>query len=302
MKIKVLSTVRAFITRFYRSFRREANLSWQFIGGDISASIIPGLLFMVAAWKTHPTDVLDFLLVMGRGIVYFLLYIVPFCVSNQIVGVEEDRINKPHRPLVKEVVSLQGAKVRWVVSMVLFTLFGWWFGVLEWALLWQVCIILHNLGGGCKHWIAKNFFMGVGTVALLAAAWQLVMPITPVAWRWIIVVASVWLMLAAVQDLRDIEGDRAIGRNTFPIAFGETASRLVLSLGFALLPLVTHIILMEPIGNSWNAHLCDIALAVISLTIAARIVFYRSIRADRQTYMLFTYWFCSVLASAIVVI
>ncbi|MCL1472571.1 UbiA family prenyltransferase [Argonema antarcticum A004/B2] len=302
MQIRVLSTVLTFIKRFYRSFRREAHLSWQFIGGDISASIIPGLLFMVAAWKTHPTDVLDFLLVMGRGIVYFLLYIVPFCVSNQIVGVEEDRINKPHRPLVKEVVSLQGAKVRCVVSMVLFTLFGWWFGVLEWTLLWQACIILHNMSSGSKHWFTKNLFMGVGAFAQLAAAWQLVTPITPVAWRWIAVVASVWLMLAAVQDLRDIEGDRAIGRNTFPIAFGETASRVVLSLGFAILPLVTHTILMEPIANSWNVELCDIGLAVISLTIAARIVFYRSIGADRQTYMLFTYWVCSVLASAIVVI
>lgn len=257
---------------------------------------------MVAAWKTQPTNAVDFLVVLGQGIVYFWLYIVPFCISNQIVGVDEDRINKPHRPLVKGAVSLQGAKVRLVVSMVLFGLVGWWFGVLEWALLWQACTILHNLGSGSKHWITKNLFIGVGTLALLAAAWQLVTPITSIAWHWILVVAGVWLFLAAIQDLRDIDGDRAIGRNTFPIAFGETASRVVLSLGFALLPFVTHFGLMVPAGLTWNVIPCDIVLAVISLTIAGRIISCRLPKADHHTYMLFTYWFCSVLACAIAVI
>lgn len=302
VQAKVLSTVRALIAKIYRSLRHEAWLSWQFIGGDISASMIPGLLFMMAAWKTHPTNVLDLLLVLARGIVYFWLYIMPFCISNQIVGIDEDRINKPHRPLVKGDVSPLGAKVRLAVTMVLFGLVGWWFGVLEWALLWQGCIILHNLGSGSKHWITKNLFIGVGTLALLAAAWQLVTPITSIAWQWILVVAGVWLFLAAIQDLRDIDGDRAIGRNTFPIAFGETASRFMLSIGFALLPFVTHFGLMMPAGLTWKVILCDLVLAVISLAIATRIVTLRLPKEDHYSYILFTYWFCSVLVGAIVVI
>ncbi|MFB2970608.1 UbiA family prenyltransferase [Aerosakkonema sp. BLCC-F183] len=302
VKATVLSSLLALSKKIYRSLRHEVCLSWQFISGDISASIVPGLLFMMAAWKTHPTNAVDFLMVLGRGIVYFWLYIVPFCISNQIVGIEEDRINKPHRPLVKGSVSLLGAKVRLVVSMVLFGLVGWWFGVLEWALLWQGCIFLHNLGSGSKHWITKNLFMGEGALAQLAAAWQLVTPITSIAWQWILVVAGVWLFLAAIQDLRDIDGDRAIGRNTFPIAFGETTSRVVLTSGFGLLPFVIHFALMVPAGLTWNVILCDIVLAVISFTIAARIVSFRLPKADHYSYMLFTYWFCSVLVCAIAVI
>lgn len=302
VQTRVLSSAWALSIKIYRSLRREANLSWQFIGGDLSASVIPALLFMTAAWKTNPTNAVDLLLILGHGIVYFWLYIVPFCISNQIVGIDEDRINKPHRPLVKGSVSLLGAKVRLVVSMVLFGLVGWWFGVLEWALLWQACIILHNLGSGSKHWITKNLFMGVGALAQLAAAWQLVTPITPIAWQWILVVAGVWLCLAAIQDLRDIDGDRAIGRNTFPIAFGETASRFMLSIGFALLPFVTHFGLMMPAGLTWKVILCDLVLAVISLAIATRIVTLRLPKEDHYSYILFTYWFCSVLAGAIVVI
>ncbi|BAY13637.1 UbiA family prenyltransferase [Calothrix sp. NIES-2098] len=298
-QIKALSLPLFLLIRIYQSLLKEVALMWQFIRRDYSSGLLPGLLFLIAAWKVNLLPLNGLPLQIGRGIIYFWLYILSFCIANQMVGIEEDKINKPNRPLVTGVVSVHGAFVRWVLSMILFSLVGWWFGVLEWALLWQVCIIMNNFGSWDKHWITKNIIMGVGTVAQLAAAYQLVAPLSSVAWRWILMLGGVWLTISAVQDLRDIEGDRAIGRNTLPIAFGETASRAILSLGFALLPFATHLLLMMPIATTVEVLLYDIGLAVLSLIVAVRIVFYRSSQADHRTYMLFTYWFCLTLASAI---
>lgn len=298
---KLLSSAWNLTKRSYQSVVREAHLSWQFIGGDFSTMTVSGLIFMVAAWNNDPSR-MSFWSALGRDLLYFWLYAVSFCLANQIVGVDEDRLNKPHRPLVTGAVSYRGAIVRWAASMLLFSLVAWWFGVLEWASLWQVSIILYNFGVWAKHWATKNLIMGVGTVAQLAAAWQIVTPITPLVWRWILLIAFVVIPLVSIQDLRDLEGDIATGRNTFPIAFGETPSRIILCAGFILLPLAIHFALMIPAGNTWNVILWDIGLAIISWSVAARVVFYRSPHADHHTYMLFTYWYCAVLGSAIAIV
>ncbi|MEC4818796.1 MAG: UbiA family prenyltransferase [Scytonema sp. PMC 1069.18] len=263
---------------------------------------MPSFLFSTAAWKNSALPFSELLLVLGRSGLYFLLSILSFCIANQIAGIEEDRINKPSRPLVSGAVSLRGAFIRWVFNMVAFSLVGWSFGILKWALLWQVFIILNNFAGWDKHWFTKNLVVGIAALIQAAAAWQIVTPITPVVWNWVLMVGGAWTTLVAVQDFRDLEGDRAIGRKTFPMVFGATASRVTHSVGFVLLPFVTHIVLMRPAGNTLNVWLCDVALALLSWIIAARVIFYRNPQADHQTYILFTFWFCLVLGSAIVVL
>lgn len=46
---KLLAQLWDLTKRSYKKLRREAHLSWQFIGRDVSTTIIPGVLFMVAA-------------------------------------------------------------------------------------------------------------------------------------------------------------------------------------------------------------------------------------------------------------
>jgi 4-hydroxybenzoate polyprenyltransferase len=144
--------------------------------------------------------------------------------------------------------------------------------------------------------------MAIGVIAGLAPAWELVAPLTPDAWRWIIFLACVILPLIATQDLRDTAGDRAIGRRTFPIVFGELPTRIILCCCFTLLPVVVYVSLMLPARNSWGAMLCTIVLTILSLSIAARIVLCRSRQADHCTYTLFTYWYCCIMASAVIVL
>jgi 4-hydroxybenzoate polyprenyltransferase len=282
--------------------RYEIVLSWQFIKNDISATIVPTTLFMIAAWNSSGGSVYDLATALGNGLIYFWLYVLTFCLSNQLVGIDEDRINKPNRPLVIGMVSYRGALLRWVAMMLLFSLLGWWLGLLRWALLWQAAIVLHNFGGWSKHWFGKHTLMGVGIVAGLAPAWELVLPLTAQAWRWILFFACAILPLIATQDLRDTCGDRAIGRRTFPIVFGEGPTRIMLSLGFMLLPIAMHTLLMRQLSDTWHTQLCSAILAGLSLLIAARLLLYRSCAADQRTYTLFTYWYCAGMFSAIVML
>jgi 4-hydroxybenzoate polyprenyltransferase len=280
----------------------ELYLSWRFVKGDLSATIVPTTLFTIAAWHSQAGSFQELVAALGWGLLYFWLYVFTFCLSNQLEGIDEDRLNKPSRPLVTGLVSPYGAFVRWAFLMPVFTLLGWWLGVVEWTVLWQAALVLHNFCGWAKHWFGKHLLMGVGIVAGLAPAWELVAPLTPSAWRWIVFLASIILPLIAAQDLRDIAGDRANGRKTFPIVFGEVPTRVMLSVSFALLPLAVHWMLLAPAISIWSMIVCNLVLTSLSLWIATRIMLCRSCQADHRSYTLFTYWYCCVMLSAIVIL
>ncbi len=279
---------------------REFKFIYGVLRYDLSATFAPALLFTVFAWRNSGEQP-ALSIVLGRCLVYSFFYAFTFCLSNQIVGVQEDRINKPDRPLARGLVSIEGAKIRWVLGMLGYLAVGGLFGVLPWVLLWQVLTLLHNFGSWSKQWYTKNLFNGLGVFAGLSANWQLVGPITPLAWRWIVALSVVVFMLVGVQDLRDIVGDRAGGRRTFPIAFGEWPSRIVLATGFMVLPIVSHWLLSSLDASPISVLIYEMLLLGMSLVIATRVVLFRSRSSDHHTYKLFTYWYCAALASGVVI-
>ncbi len=280
---------------------RELTIQWHFNRYDLSSAMFPGLIFALAAWHT-PQATKSLLEVLLYGVFYFFLFSHIFCVSNQIAGLEEDRLNKPDRLLVVGAVSLRGAWVRWIIGMLLFALVGWLLDVLIWTLLWQIIVCLHNFMGWSKHWFTKNLSLSLGVIAQLAAAWQFVAPLSQEVWGWILFAALVTLSHASIQDLRDIAGDRTVGRRTLPIALGENFSRVFLAIAFALLPLLSYIVLLAPAGSGWHVLVCAGLTAAINLLIAVRVLFLRNLQADHRTYMFFTYWYCLTLASAIIML
>lgn len=285
--------------RWTQNVQREIYVNWLFIKRDLWVSLVPGLIFLLVAWSVQDASSQgDLLSALKGGAVYFTLYIYTFCVANQMVGIESDRINKPDRPLCRGLLSYRGAKYRWIGSMALFSAIAWHLGVFEWALLWQICILVLNFGGLCQEWPTKHFFLGLGQIAQMAAAWQIIAPITPVTWSWILLVTSLSIPLFGIQDLPDIPGDMATGQNTLAIAFGENAARGMLFVGFFLLPVAIHFGLMMPAG--WNIYLLlwDVAQAIVSWSVSLRLLFYSTPEDDRQTYLLALCWYYLALGSA----
>ena len=199
---------------------------------------------------------------MLHGLVYMALYSYTFDLSNQLMGIAEDQMGKPDRPLVRGLCTPRGAWKRWIAAALLFLLLGWLWGVWLWAAIWVLLGSWHNFLGGAKHWVGKNLLNGLGTIAQLAPMWQLSAPLTTSAWIWIMTIAIANFVLIPLQDLRDLTGDHVNGRRTFPIVFGETVTRIYLAVGFLLLPLVVFRVLIFPFGPTWIRVGCGVFLAV----------------------------------------
>lgn len=281
----------------------ELYLSFRFIWRDLTTTIVPSLIFIFTALKTNPPVTAgDVARALFGGALYFWLYIYSFCLGDQLAGVEEDRINKPDRPLPSGLVSYRGAFVRWIVVMALFLAVGFWFGVLKWAILWVFVSVMHNFGGWDKHWFTKNCVaMPLGNLAELAAAWEIVRPLTPLGMRWLLLSPVFTLMTMSVQDFRDVDGDRVIGRRTLPMVLGEETSRRAIAALLLLALFVIHFAL-APAERSVGVILCELVIAALDLTIVARLLWYRSRQADHKTYMLYTYWYCFILTSGLIVL
>ncbi len=285
-------------TRWAQIVRRELLVNWLFIKSEIWVGVVPGLIFLYVAWDSQESPAVELLPVLAGGTLYFLLYTYTFCVANQMMGVVGDRINQRDRPLCRGVISYRGAKWRWIASMVSFSVVGWQLGVFEWTLLWQLCIMGLTFGRLGIEWPTKHFLLGLGAIAQMAAAWQAVASIDMVQGTWILLVAILCSAVVGIQDLSDLEGDVATGVNTFPVTFGNGGSRVILCIGFLLLPLAIHVGLLMPAGLNNNLLLWAIAQAVVSWGVAVRVFFYRSPTADRDTYLLALAWYYIVLGSA----
>lgn len=285
----------------WERFIFELSLSWKFIRYDIATTIMPASLFMLAAWRTQPS-IEGIVFSLAKGLLYFWLYIYIFTLANQIIGIAEDLVNKPDRPLARGLITVKQAQTRWWIYTAMFLVFGLLFGVFKWALLWLFVVVGYNFAGGARHWFTKNLFMSLGVTAQLAAAWQLVTLLTPPSWAWIVLISTVMFPLVSLQDLRDVTGDRVIKRKTFPLVFGINQTRYFLFVCFMALPVTVWAVLLTYIGLTFYAFMVGIILTVTSWMIAVRIVLRRTSLADHRTYMHFSYWYCIYLASAIIIL
>jgi len=280
-----------------QSLLYELKLSYQFMRYDLTATIFPATLLLLAVCFAYVEPRMWLLHIMS-SIVYFWLYIYTFNLSNQHVGYEEDCLNKPTRPLPTGMVTLEGTRIRWYIFTLAFLILGLVLGVAEWAVLWTVVVVLHNWMRWSWHWLGKNFLMGVGTFAQLAAAWQIAHPLDAIGWTWVTMMSILIFMVVAVQDLRDLEGDRQVNRRTMPMVFGETVSRWYFSIILlAIPPVILLTVVPATPGIFGLTHF--VIMSIMCFVMAIRVVLQRDTHADRVTYDWLTTWYMVVLSLAI---
>lgn len=282
------------------TFTREARATYRLVYRDLSASLIPGTLMVFSALITSKSDANHAIRSLGSALLYFSLYIYIFCLTNQIVGFEEDKLNKPNRPLPSELWTMDGAVARLAFSFTIFPVVAYFLGgitIARWAIAWQLITVSYNFILH-KHWFSRNIvFITAGAIVQLAAAWQLVTPLTPEAWRWILYISAAFGITLHLQDLRDILGDLETERKTLPIVVGDRAARIILAVMIGILPLMTHIFVMQYYPSTIGRIIVEILLGTINLLVAMRVLFFRNRESDHHTYMLHTYWFCSIVGS-----
>lgn len=283
--------------QLFFAFSREVELLWKFTKTDLLVSVVSASIFMLVALFSAASVNLQSLAYFGLGLCYFIFYIYPFDISNQLEAIEEDKLNKPFRPLPSGLINEQGAYFRYYLGTAVYLILGAFLGVFYWSVLWVIVTYMLNLRGWDKNWITKNFVsMGLGTAAQLGAAWQIIGPFSSSAIIWISLI-SFWVALTScTQDFRDVEGDRKTGRKTLPILVGDQNARIITMSFWAIMSLSVGIVYFQlQEGLFW----LDLALILPALAthlyIMYRLWFLRSPKADGKTYLIQCLLYCYLL-------
>ncbi|MDQ1279179.1 MAG: geranylgeranylglycerol-phosphate geranylgeranyltransferase [Thermoproteota archaeon] len=195
---------------------------------------------MIAAWKTFPTLVLVF-----QSSIAMLMIALSVYIYNDLTDIELDRIcakigesHYIHRPLITGKALPRDAKILILSQTVIGLCFGLSINLLFFFFL-TLYLILGILYSAPKvHFkerlIFKQLIISIGqAIATLAggsAAGFISLPVIYSAALFFILTFSV----VPVTDIRDIFGDRKMGRKTFPIAIGPKAT-----IEFAIIVVIT---------------------------------------------------------------
>jgi len=283
-------------------FKREIDLYWRFIKNDIWATIIPGLIVTLSSILYNHTAFQNALIIVFEALVYFNLYVYSFTLTNQISSVEEDRINKPYRPLPLGMISRNEMLRRILLAVLLFLFMGFILGVLKWALLWVLTTgFLYFFGH--NHWFTKNIIsMSLGIFSIIGAAWELVTPMSSQVLILGLIISIVFGCCGVIQDFRDVEGDKLIGRKTLPIDIGDEKARKlsVLICFFSFLSIFIYF--FTSVGKSPLTWVYTLFILFFFSIISFRLLSLKDKRSDHLTYMILLYLFNYLLLSFIVFI
>ncbi|OTA69088.1 hypothetical protein K449DRAFT_319411, partial [Hypoxylon sp. EC38] len=158
-----------------------------------------------------------------------------FALHNQRYSAPEDALNKPWRPLASGRLTSQDAT--WIMYSMypVVIIVALKYGGLAPCLLEMFITIWYNEYGGHKNTILKDLLNGFGFPCFLAGPLEIatgrsIFSGQGKAAKWISIIAGAVATSGLIQDFRDIEGDRAVGRKTIPLVIGNTNARLLATL------------------------------------------------------------------------
>jgi 4-hydroxybenzoate polyprenyltransferase len=223
-----------------------------------------------------------------------------FDISNQRspVAVEEDKINKPHRPLPSGRVTCKGARRLLLVLLPVALAFGWVMGVWEESLLLAAATWLYNdLGGSDENWILRNLLIAIGYGLYSSAALRVMVgsahQLTTMGVHWVLLITLVMFTTQHICDIKDAEGDRIRGRRSAPIVLGDGWVRW----SVAVPVVVSSISCPLFFGLGLPAYLFTLAMGGF---VAFRTLAYRDLKSDKLTWKLWALWTCSLFALPLV--
>lgn len=231
-----------------------------FVAGTLCAMAVAGDRLAVHGWGR-------FLWPAALGALMAATLNVASNTLNQITDLEQDRINKPDRPLPSGRISIAGAgtisAVAYAAALVLAWLVTyppapgsdparapWWrghdcFWVVVLGLLFTLAYSVPPLRTK-RHWLLANLTIAIPRGMLLkVAGWSAAAPVFSDTEPWVLGGIFFLFLVGAstTKDFADVEGDLAAGCRTMPARFGPRIAAWwvapFLVLPFLLLPLLT---------------------------------------------------------------
>lgn len=201
-----------------------------------------GYLMAAGYGYTQITGRTLFLLAHGLGTL--ILAQIGSNYVNQAHDVEEDRINKPYRPIPRGLVTPDEAQalghVAWIVAVLRAATLTPWFGVLVTGIvLASHAYSAPPLRAKDHPWI-NNLVIALPRGLLgVPAAWTVVAPVTAAPpWAAGAVLFVFLIGASATKDFHDVDGDQAARNPTLPVLYGPRRAAWIVAF-FSLTPIAT---------------------------------------------------------------
>ncbi|KAL4063855.1 UbiA prenyltransferase family-domain-containing protein [Scleroderma citrinum] len=244
-----------------------------FTRSDIRICLIPVTLFAIAAAPlSSPIRLID-------TTFWVWLHLLQFNVANQIKAPEEDKINKPSRPIPSGRITVHQATIlRWALVPICLAYSALYSPQLTWvSLVMLLFTTWYNEHGGDKESFSKNLLTAImygclelGGTLVAGRDHTQISPTGRIATE---VTIAVFSSTLHAQDFKDAGGDRLTGRRTFPILF-PVASRVAIGLGIPLWSIF--------LSFMWQLDwLCATAFIVYGFVVGARFMLYRNVADDK---------------------
>lgn len=267
---------------------------WLFIVNDMLTMVIPNFTFAFLLTQYAPARSFEpSLLASARAMTWIILQLLWFCVGNQnrTLAIQEDQVNKAWRPVPSGRISQQGAQrlevVVGCVALVTSLLMGG--GIIE-SFLGLIMTNMYNTGRlGDRHWFWKNGLnsTGMATFAAGGTSAALQAPLSRDDLAKVGIIAAVILTTIHGQDMHDQEGDRASGRHTIPLVYGDVPARWSLFVG-----IITWSIALGFRASDHPAY--ALAIVLSGLVVASRYLVFRTVKTDVLTFKFYCVWLVSI--------
>lgn len=221
-----------------------------------------------------------------------------FDIANQSSSPEEDRINKPHRPIPAGLISVNAARTRWGLSwlagpVVAYYLLGIW---PMWHIIhWQILIFILYAYPAWQNWFMRSYFAAAGYVILgrllnemftkYTNGWDVSLYTETFIFFW-------FLATVHIQEFHDIEGDQKSGRKTLPLLLSHRQLKVLrayTSIFFVIYSLILSIYTYQMKINESLVILLGLLQQILSCMVAYRVSFSTSQKMDKHTYIFYYY-------------
>nr|WBQ21656.1 hypothetical protein [Biscogniauxia sp.] len=279
---------------------------WLFTRSDIKTIIIPKSIFGILGGvssaglvsTTKPDH--DILRRIPLVVSWVWIVLLPFNIDNQRreASIEEDRRNRPWRPLPSRMITPDQAFRLMMTCHIAALGYSFLVGGFLQSLLGILFGWLYNgLGAADRSWVGKNIVNALGYITFSTGAITVATcgRFTPCGLQWFGLLSAVVFTTVQVQDLTDMEGDAARGRQTVPLVMGCHFCRW--SIGI-LVPGWSVVASMYWGCFSLGAVIC----IMFGVAVSWRVLNMTSLQDDKLTFWLWNAWMVSLyilpLASA----
>lgn len=278
-----------------------------FTASDFHTFAIPTILFGVFGalsgpiLTTNPSpSVVSTLLLIPRSLLLTWTNLLIFNISNQRTpsSVEEDALNKPHRPIPSGRISIDSARRVNLILVPVVSALSWLAGVgthtpILLALQWmyndlQGCdegVLLRNslIAGG------YGMYSYIGLDILIGSEHSL----NSKGYVWLAVVTLIMLATQHICDIKDAPGDALRGRRSAPIVLGDALCRWSVALPIMLCSIACPAFFaLGPLSYTFTV--------AFGAVVAGRTLFLRDLAADKATWKLWAVWTCSLFVLPLV--